>query len=196
MYGKLNITENHLQALSLFTKGFDKEYYIREVERLLKISPRTAQIILDDLEKKAVLESRMRGKIKSYRIKRSDAAIDYLVLVEHYKKISFMEKRLMVKEITAKITPFIHGIGIVFGSYAKGLEKKDSDIDIFIAGKCDKEGVESVAQLYGIEISVKVYPARAFESGLRKDILIKEVLENHVIFLDAEKFVRMVMRNG
>ncbi|MCX6710529.1 MAG: hypothetical protein NTZ02_00385 [Candidatus Woesearchaeota archaeon] len=49
MYNKLNITENHLQALSLFTNGFEREYYIREVGKLLRISPRTAQLILEDL---------------------------------------------------------------------------------------------------------------------------------------------------
>ena len=51
MYEKLDITENTLKVLSLFTNGFDKTYYIREVERLLKISPQTSQVILEDLEK-------------------------------------------------------------------------------------------------------------------------------------------------
>ena len=64
MYNKINITENHLQVLLLFTDGFDREYYIREVERLLKISPRTAQLILEDLEAKGILEPKTRGKIK------------------------------------------------------------------------------------------------------------------------------------
>ena len=55
MYKKVNITENHFRILSLFSNGFDREYYIREVQRLLKISPRTSQLILADLEKKAIL---------------------------------------------------------------------------------------------------------------------------------------------
>ena len=45
MYNKINITENGLQIISLFTNGFDREYYIREVEKLLKISSRTAQLM-------------------------------------------------------------------------------------------------------------------------------------------------------
>ena len=52
MYDKLNITENHLQALSLFTNGFDNEFYIREAQRTLKISPRTSQTVLADLEQR------------------------------------------------------------------------------------------------------------------------------------------------
>ncbi len=67
MYEKINITENHLNILSLFTRGFDSAYYIREVEKILKISHRTAQLILEDLEKKAVLGSKTRGKIRTLR---------------------------------------------------------------------------------------------------------------------------------
>src|SRR3989338_3577700 len=120
MYNKLNITENTLQVLSLFTNGFDKEYYIREVEKLLKISPRTAQLILDDLESKGVLESKIKGKIKLYTLKKNSLSQRYIVFAEQYKTIAFIEKNLIIKEIIEKISPFIKGVGIIFGSYAKG----------------------------------------------------------------------------
>ena len=68
MYEKVNITENTLQVLSLFTNDFSSEYYIREVEKILKISPRTAQLILENLENKGIVESKMRGKIKNYKL--------------------------------------------------------------------------------------------------------------------------------
>lgn len=194
MYEKLNITENHLQALALFTRGFDREYYIREVQKLLNISPRTSQLILDDLEKKAVLESRLRGKIRTYRLKNTQSAKDSLILVEQYKKISFLEKKPMIKEIITKITPTITGTGLIFGSYAKGLEKKESDLDIFIAGNYDKNEIKKISELYGIEISIKAYPEKIFEKEIVKDILIKEVLSDHIIFLNAEKFIETVVK--
>ena len=119
MYNKINITENGLQIISLFTNGFDREYYIREVERLLKISPRTAQLILEDLEDKGIIESKSRGKIKSYKLKINELSKRYLTFVEQYKSISFMEKNLLVKEIMEKICPFIDGIGIIFWKLCK-----------------------------------------------------------------------------
>ncbi len=195
MYEKLNITENHLQVLSLFTKGFDKEYYIREVQKILKISPRTAQLILNDLENKIVLESSTKGKIKVYKIKKSDIAEDYLIFVEQYKKIIFLENHDLIREILAKITPFINGIGFVFGSYAKALEKEESDLDIFVVGSYDKKRVKKISSMYGVEISIKSYPTSIFEENIKNDILIKEVLKDHIIFLNAEELVKMVLRN-
>ena len=196
MYDKLNITENHLQVLLLFTNGFNREYYIREVQKLLKISPRTSQLILNDLENKCILESKTKGKIKAYTIKRNSLSQRYIIFSEQYKAIAFLEKKLIIKEIIEKINPFIEGIGIIFGSYAKDIAKKDSDLDIFVIGKYNKEKIKKVSKTYGIEISIKCYPLKTFEKNLANDILLKEILKNHIIFLNAEQFIKMVLKNG
>jgi len=196
MYEKIKFTENTLQILSLFTNDFNSEYYVREVEKLLKISPRTSQLILEDLEDKGIVESKTKGKIKIFKLNPSDFTKRYLVFVEQYKAIAFLEKKLLIKEIIEKITPYVKGIGIIFGSYVKGLEKEDSDLDIFIAGSYNYDEIKKVSKNLGIEISVKCYPLKTFEKNLRKDILLKEVLKNHVIFLNVEKFIGEVFKNG
>ena len=196
MYEKIKITENTLQVLSLFTNDFTREYYIREVEKLLKISPRTAQLILEDLEDKGIIESKTRGKIKTFKLNPSEFTKKYLAFVEQYKAIAFLEKKLLIKEIIEKITPYIKGIGIIFGSYVKGLEKEGSDLDIFVAGSYSNDVIKKVSKNLGIDISVKCYPLKTFEKNLTKDVLLKEVLKNHVIFLDVEQFIQVVFKNG
>lgn len=196
MYEKIRITENALQVLSLFTNDFGREYYVREVQKLLKISPRTAQLILEDLEDKGVIESKTKGKIKTYKIKLSEFTKRYIVFVEQYKAIAFLEKKLMIREIIEKITPHVKGIGIVFGSYAKGLEKEGSDLDVFVVGDYNKEEIKKASKNLGIEISVKCYPMETFEKNLDKDILLKEILKNHIVFVNAEQFIRAALKNG
>lgn len=193
MYEKINITENHLNILNLFTKSFDREYYIREVEKILKISPRTSQLILDDLEKKGVLESQIRGKIRNYKLKKNIIAKKYLVLAEQHKELVFLERNSIIKEILEKITPFIEGIGIIFGSYAKGIQKKDSDLDIFIIGKYKRDKIKEVSKIYKLDINIKNYPKNIFKKTLREDILIKEVSKDHIIFLNSEEFINMMI---
>jgi soluble P-type ATPase len=195
MYNKINITENGLQILSLFTNGFERDYYIREVEKLLGISPRTAQLILEDLENKGILESKKRGKIKSYKLRLNDCAKRYLMFVEQYKTIAFLEKSLMIKEIVEKITPHIQGIGVLFGSYVKGMEKKESDVDVFIAGSYNKEEVKRVSRNLGIEISVKCYPMKIFEKTVGKDIVLKEIAKNHIVIVNGEKFIEAMLKH-
>ncbi|MFH1376425.1 MAG: hypothetical protein ABIH25_02205 [Candidatus Woesearchaeota archaeon] len=196
MYEKIRITENTLQVLALFTNDFSREYYVREVEKLLKISPRTSQLILEDLEDKGIIESKIRGKIKTFKLNPSEFTKRYLVFVEQYKTIAFLEKRLLIKEIIEKITPHIKGIGIIFGSYVKRLEKDGSDLDVFVAGDYNKDEIKKVSKNLGIEISVKCYPIKTFEKNLTKDILLKEVLKNHVVFVNVEQFIQVVFKNG
>ncbi|ODS42411.1 MAG: hypothetical protein MSIBF_03550 [Candidatus Altiarchaeales archaeon IMC4] len=194
MYEKLNITENHLQVLSLFTKGFDRGHYIREVQKLLKISPRTAQLILDTLEKKAVIESKTMGKIKMYKLKKNMITREYLIITEEYKKISFLEKNPIISNVIEKITPCIRGVGVVFGSYAKGTQKENSDIDIFIAGEYDKDEIDEISELYGVNISVKRYPLETFKRGIGSDVLLKEIAGDHIVISQVEDFINIVVQ--
>ncbi len=196
MYEKIRITENTLQALSLFTNDFSREYYVREVGRLLKISPRTAQLILEDLEGKGVVESKTKGKIKVFKLNPTEFTKKYLLFAEQYKTIAFLEKKLLIKEIIEKITPHIRGVGIIFGSQAKGLEKEGSDLDVFVAGTYNNDELKKISKNWGIEISIKCYPLKTFEKNLAKDILLKEVLKNHVVFVNIEQFIRAVFKNG
>ena len=136
------------------------------------------------------------GKIKSYKLKVNELSKRYLIFVEQYKSISFMEKNLLVKEIIEKISPFIKGIGLIFGSYAKGTANKESDLDIFTAGNYENEEIKKVSRNLGLEISVKCYPLKTFEKNVNQDTLLKEILKNHIVFLNAEQFIQKVLKSG
>jgi len=196
MEEKIQLSENQLRIMELFTRGFNKEYYIREMCRLLGVSPRTAQLNLESLENLAVLESKERGKIRTYRLKENEISLDYLKITEIFKCIKFSKKDSIISEILRRLYPCVDGIGAVFGSYVKGSQKRGSDLDIFIAGKYNKKELEKVADLYNIHIDVKNYPIEIFENSIKKDILVKEVLEDHVIFKGAERFIDIVMKDG
>src|SRR3989344_9293924 len=114
----------------------------------------------------------------------NESSKKYLLFVEQYKLIAFMEKNLLIKEIIEKISPYIEGIGIIFGSYAKETAHKESDLDIFIAGKYNEGEVKKVSRNFGVEISVKCYPIKTFENNVNRDILLKEILKNHIAFLN------------
>lgn len=188
----LELSENQFRILDLFTKGFDKSYYVRQVGVLLDIGPRTAQLNLEALEQRGVLESEIKGKIKTYILRKNAITKEYLKFAEIFKSIRFLEKDETIREIIGKLSYFIDGIGIVFGSYAKGSQKPDSDIDIFVIGSYNQEEVEKLSKLYSIAIGVKNYPLTLFKKEVTKDFLIKEMLNNHIVFQGVEEFVKLI----
>ncbi|MAF37095.1 hypothetical protein CL622_08330 [archaeon] len=188
------VSNTVLEVLSLFTKGYDKEYYIREVEKLINRSSRTALLTLAKLEKEGILESKTKGKIKLYTIRKSALSREFFILTEQYKKIQFLAKNHLINEIFEKSDDFLDGIVIIFGSYAKGKQKEDSDLDVFIAGKCEEKNVKKIGKKYGIDINIKNYPINIFEKEINEDILLKEVIENHILIKDTEGFIRRVIK--
>lgn len=196
MYEKVNgvgITENHLRALALFTKGYDKEYYIREINRLLGVSPRTAQLVLADLEKKMAIESHPRGKIRLYKLRRTIMARSYACLAEEYKRLVLLKDDEELREVVENIMPSINGIGAVFGAYAKEGQKTEADLDIFVAGEYDDKKVSEIARAYGININVEKRALDVFAKDARVDPVTKQVVESHVIIRDVEAFVDAVL---
>lgn len=196
MYEKINLTETMMQTLTLFTFDFKKERYIREVASELKISPQTAQLSLEKLEKKGILKGQTKGKIKLFKLQITPETKQYILFAQQYKTICFLEKKPRIKEITQQITPYIKGIGLIFGSYVKELEHEKSDLDIFVVGKHNNTAIQKIAKTFQIDISIKEYPKHIFEKELGKDTLIKEVLKNHISITNTEEFINSVVKHA
>ena len=46
--------------------------------------------------------------------------------------------------------------------------------------------------MYGKEIQVKKYPLKVFKEKINEDILINEVLENHICVKNIEEFINII----
>jgi predicted nucleotidyltransferase len=192
MFTKINDID--LKVLSVFTNGYYLEYYIREIQKILEISSRTALKTLNKLEEKGILKSKQKGKIRLFTIKKTLIAREYLCLAEQYKKIKLYERELLIKEIFEKIDDFIDGIVIIFGSYAKNLVKKNSDLDLFIIGQYNEKKIKKVGNIYNLNIDLKSYPKKVFLENLNHDILLKEILNNHITIKGTQNFVSQIIK--
>jgi predicted nucleotidyltransferase len=194
MSKKIDINENDLSVLALFTGGYDREYYIREISTVLPLSHGTAQTILERFEKKLVLASTLKGKTRIFRIKPGEIAVQYFILAEQYKKIAFMEERPYETEVLNRIDPFTDGITLVFGSYAKGTETQESDLDLLVAGHCDEEKISRVGKMFDKEISIHRFAEDVFLKNDPRDTLLIEAKKHHIVWKNPERFVREVVR--
>lgn len=195
MSNNLDITENHLRILSLFAKGYDREYYIREICRHVPVSHGTAWNVLSSLEEKGVTTSGMKGRTRIFRLKKTVNAQNYMLLSESYRRLRFSEKYPLVDEIIYKILPEFNGPLALFGSYSSGEATENSDIDLFTAGSYNKNEIRKASGKFGIEINVKQYEKELFKEAGLKDHLIREIYNNHVFLKCPEFFVSEVMMN-
>ncbi len=102
------------------------EYSVREFARLRKISPSTASSYLQNMKKQELLVKRKERNLVLY--KANTEAAQYKD-AKKYANIKRIRESRVLEEIEKRIHPLTV---FLFGSYAKGENQKESDIDLFI----------------------------------------------------------------
>ncbi len=158
-----------------------KSSHARELAKLLGTNHMTVSRKIKELVKENVLDYEQEGKNKRYFIKKTVEAKSYLVIMESYKLNQLIKKYPALRAIIEKLqeNPKIN-LAILFGSYAKGTAKEDSDIDIYIYTK-DKN-IKKDLGLTNSRLSIKIGKYD------RSNLLIKEIEKNHIIIKGAERY--------
>jgi predicted nucleotidyltransferase len=157
------------------------ENHLRGIARQLNESHSTILRKLNKLVMDNILDYRMEGKNKVFFIKKNLQAKNYVFNAERYKLIKLLreypELDIIMEEISkaSKET-----LVIIFGSYAKFIAKKNSDIDLFVEtrNRAVREQLESIHS----RIKVKLGDFDLSSS------LIKEIIKNHAILKGVEEF--------
>ncbi len=181
-----------LKILEEFLENYDKKLIGSIIAKKKNLNQKSVSNILNELEDLNLLKSKTEGKNKCYFLNFDNIIllIQFLSMLEHFRTLEFYKKNSLIKEIASKILNSCEGIVILFGSYAKGLAKKESDLDLFIIGKYDKRLIEEVSDLYGLEINVQNYSFEIFTESLKKtNFLLNEVFKQHILLKGSEDFI-------
>ena len=155
--------------------------HIRGLAKSLKTNQMMISRKIKDLEQYNIVDYRQEGRNKTYFLKKTLEAQENTLIAEHYKLIHMFKKYPLLRNIIVKIktNPEIK-LAILFGSYAKGLAHKDSDIDIYVE-TVNKELKKEIEQL-SLKASVKI---GKYDPD---NLLVKEIEKNHVIIKGAEQY--------
>ncbi len=185
------LLNNKIEIFEEFLKDFRGYITGSFIAKKKKLNQKTTSNFLKQLEKESILKSKTQGKNKLYFLNLDNKEIvkNFIISVEHLRTITFYKQNNLIKEIVENIQKHIVGTAIIFGSYAKNIQKKDSDLDILIIGRCDEKEISKISKMYNVEISLKIY------SEFEGDILIKEVIKDHILIKNTENFIETLL-NG
>ena len=164
---------------------FKSDAHVRELERVIKIPHATLIRALSRMEKQNIVDYKTMGKNKQYFIKKNLRARKMLEMMESYKLLRIIEKHPFLEPLFLDIIKKCNSeLIILFGSYAKGISKQGSDIDVYIETE-DLKVKKSIEELNS-RLSVKI-------GKFSKDaLLIKEIIKNHVVIKGVEMFYEQV----
>ena len=183
-----NITQKRVNILIPLTNNYKTKLTQSELSRITKIPQQSLSRYLNSYVREGIIDYKIEGRNKLYYFNFDNILLvkEFILSLEHLKNIKFYKKHLLIKEVSEKILPLIEGCAIIFGSYAKNLQKKDSDLDIMIIGKCNEKEIAKFSEIYGIDINLKIY------STYQRDILMTEVIKNHIVIKNIELFIEMI----
>ena len=190
------LNDLRLRALEPFVLDYAAALTGTTIAKRLGLNQKSVATALAQLEADGFLKSAASGKNRLFSLNLDDAAMiaHFLAALEHLRTIRFFEKHPLVKEIATKLP--CSGSVLIFGSYAKGTETADSDLDLFVAGSCDRAAASRLSEAYHLPISIKAYPPAAFASALRRgDILLNEVRKSHIVLSGAQAFATTILRS-
>ncbi|MBI5797278.1 nucleotidyltransferase domain-containing protein [Candidatus Woesearchaeota archaeon] len=158
-----------------------RDNHVRGIAKKLNEPHSTILRKLNNLKKRNVIDSRKEGRNKIFFLRKNLVSKTYILQSELHKLTKLLqhnpELSIIFEDILKKSD---EKLIVLFGSYAKGLAKMDSDIDIYIETKSRsvKKAVEDVHSKINAKIGV-------FDI---KSPLIKEIIKDHIIIRGIEVF--------
>ncbi|MBU1005417.1 MAG: nucleotidyltransferase domain-containing protein [Nanoarchaeota archaeon] len=157
------------------------ENHIRGLAKSLDTNQTTIARKVQELYKKNVVDFKQEGKNKVVFLKKTLEAKQYAYLAENNKLLKTLGKYPYLRRIIEQIRKNEKiSLAILFGSYAKGIANKDSDVDVYIDTKDTK--IKEEIELIDSKISVKIGRYN------NESLLIKEIEKKHAIIKGIEVY--------
>ena len=181
----------YFEIMKEFLNGYNREIYGRELIGKIKISQKNISNTLVELEKEGVLKSSFSGNRRYYSLNFENFLLrDYLSFFEEGVKISFLKHNSVLVDFFRKISG---EIVCVFGSYAKGKNKKESDLDLLIVGGNSAE-ILRIGKEYGLNAQVFEISLNDFRKGFKENLILNECLKNHILINGRDLFIEEVLK--
>src|SRR3972149_4749046 len=160
----------------------DESFFVRQIALILKEDPTNVSREMAKLEELGILRSKRNGNLKHFQTNQECPFFEEL-------KNLVLKTSGVVGRIRASLQK-LAGIefAFIYGSYGKGEEKPDSDVDLLIIGDVDMDRLDSnlgkLEKMLGREINYVLYSMEEFKSKKdAKDGFLMDVLTGNKIML-------------
>jgi predicted nucleotidyltransferase len=158
-----------------------EDLHTRAIAEQLKSNHATVLRKLRDLTENNIVDFRLEGKNKVFSLKRTIEGRNAAMIAEIYKQSLIVSRFPILRGIFQAVQEMPEiPLAILYGSYAKGISTKGSDIDIYIETP-DSQKKKQLEQRHSL-LSVKI---GVFDT---RNLLIREMMKDHVIIRGVEVY--------
>jgi predicted nucleotidyltransferase len=179
----LNFTKNQTLVLEIFFNQPDKEFYMREIARMLDKQPGVFQRDINKLTAEGILKSRYQANARYFSLNNK------YPLFSELKSIFF--KTVGILGTLRREFAYMKGVkeAYIYGSFAQGNETGASDIDVIIIGSVKEnvviDRISTLEKKFHREINYVLMTENEFRQKTKAD---NSFLKN----IMAKKRIRLV----
>jgi predicted nucleotidyltransferase len=173
------------KLLGWFFTHIDEQFFVRQLAPILKEDPTNISKEMAKLEGLGILASSRQGNLKQFQVNKDCSFLDEL-------RGLVLKTTGIAGQIKSEIEK-IKGIKIAFiyGSFAKGQETADSDVDLLIVGNANLDTLDTTLQelekKLGRTINYVFYSQKELNEKIEsKDGFINDVLASEKIILTED----------
>ncbi len=186
MLQKLFSSRVRVEILSVFLMNPGRELYLREVARLTGKDYKNVSMELRNLREIGLVSSRNEGNLKYFSLNKE------FVIYEELKSIFMKTKGAVGILREAVSTKRDIDYAFIYGSFATGEERAESDIDLMVIGRISLEEVLALIrgpeEKLSREINVSLYDLQEIRKRVKDhDPFIMEVLGGSKIMLIGDE---------
>lgn len=193
------ITQNEIEILECFFPKLEDKT-AKEIEVKSGLSHETTFRLLKNLTKEKRLLEKKVGKTNVYEFIKDDLTYQIFVHYITKKRLKFKERHFLIHNRLYEFLNEIHleGIAIVFGSFAKETETKNSDIDLLCV--TNKKNIREIAQTfktkYNLNIQVVVVKIADFKNmKIDNPTFWNDLIEYGIVLDGLDYFFKEVYKN-
>lgn len=191
MLENLFTSKTRTRILGVLILNSNREFHLREIARKIDITPTYVKKELKNLQKLNLIVTSKKGNLSLFQINRDSIIFDELKSI--FIKIEYFGELLKKSLKELKID-----FGFIFGSFAKGIENTESDIDLFVVGEVDENDlltiIQEIERQTKREINYIVWKKADLMERAKKHHLLNEIAKNPVIMLvgDENEFRKII----
>ncbi|MEM4152875.1 MAG: nucleotidyltransferase domain-containing protein [Candidatus Pacearchaeota archaeon] len=155
--------ETEITILSCFFENPNKDFYIREIARIVKINHTTVRQYLNKLVKEGFLSIIKKGLYPSYKLLLSRKTLN----LKLFYNLEKLRESNLIEDLEKEYDmPVI----VLFGSYAKAMDDPTSDIDICLITNVRKEmALEKYEKFLKRKISLHKFTQKEWQKAKTKN---------------------------
>ena len=183
MLEKLFTSKTRTKVLPLLMFNQDREYHLREIARLINISPIYASKELDNLTKINLVKKVKKANLSIYSINKDCVFLNELKQI--FIKTDYLGE-LITKKVGGKAK-----YCFIYGSFAKGVEAESSDIDLFVISEMKEDDlvkiIQEVERKTKREVNYVLWNEKTFKQRVKGHHLLKTIKKSRIIMLIGDE---------